>query len=36
MNANYSSIYFYAEIAMVTRIAQDYQTNFRNHIASNF
>ena len=27
---------FYAETAMITRIAQDYQTNFRNHIASNF
>ncbi|CAO3659864.1 unnamed protein product [Umbelopsis vinacea] len=27
---------FYADTAMVTRIAQDYQTNFRSHITSNF
>jgi hypothetical protein len=27
---------FYAETATVTRIAHGYQTNFRNHIASNF
>jgi hypothetical protein len=27
---------FYAETKMVTRIAQEYQTNLRNHIASNF